>query len=257
MSVGASAQHLVTNGNLLLAMPVAATAGFVSFASPCVLPLVPGYLSYVSGVSGQDVEHGGGRQLGRVVGGVALFVLGFSLVFMALGATLGALTSWLLLNRGVISRVAGVVVILMGLVLAGVIKPAWAYRERRLRPDRVPGGLVGALPLGMVFGLGWTPCIGPTLGAVLGLAAVGGGGLGRGAVLLFAYSLGLGVPFLIAALGFRGAVGRFPALRARFRLFELVGGGMLVVIGLLLVSGLWDSLLNQLRVWAGSVNLPL
>jgi cytochrome c-type biogenesis protein len=256
MSVGAQAQQLVTSGNLLLAMPVAATAGFVSFASPCVLPLVPGYLSYVSGVSGQDVERGS-RQLGRVVGGVALFVLGFSLVFMALGATLGALTSWLLVNRGVITRVAGVVVIVMGLFLAGVIKPGWLYRERRLRPDKVPGGLVGALPLGMVFGLGWTPCIGPTLGAVLGLAAVGGGGLGRGAILLFAYSLGLGIPFLIAALGFRGAVGRFPALRSRFRLFELVGGGMLVVIGLLLVSGLWDSLLNQLRVWAGSVNLPL
>jgi cytochrome c-type biogenesis protein len=255
MSVAGQAQQLVTSGNLLLAMPVAATAGFVSFASPCVLPLVPGYLSYVSGVSGQDVEHGG-RQLGRVVAGVALFVLGFSLVFMALGATLGALTSWLLVNRGLISRVAGVVVIVMGLFLAGVIKPALLYRERRLRTDRLPGGLAGALPLGMVFGLGWTPCIGPTLGAVLGLAAVGGG-VGRGAILLFAYSLGLGVPFLIAALGFRGAVGRFPALRSRFRLFEVVGGGMLVVIGLLLVSGLWDSLLNQLRVWAGSVNLPL
>jgi cytochrome c-type biogenesis protein len=256
MSVAGQAQQLVTAGNLLLAMPVAAAAGFVSFASPCVLPLVPGYLSYVSGVSGQDVEHGG-RQVGRVLAGVALFVLGFSLVFVALGATLGALTSWLLTNRGLITRVAGVVVIVMGLFLAGVIKPGFLYKERRLRADRVPGGLAGALPLGMVFGLGWTPCIGPTLGAVLGLAAVGGGGVGRGAVLLFAYSLGLGVPFLIAALGLRGAVGRFPALRRRFRLFEVAGGGMLVVIGLLLVTGLWDSLLNQLRVWAGSVNLPL
>jgi cytochrome c-type biogenesis protein len=256
MSVAGQAQQLVTAGNLLLAMPVAAAAGFVSFASPCVLPLVPGYLSYVSGVSGQDVEHGG-RQVGRVLAGVALFVLGFSLVFVALGATLGALTSWLLTNRGLITRVAGVVVIVMGLFLAGVVKPGFLYKERRLRADRVPGGLAGALPLGMVFGLGWTPCIGPTLGAVLGLAAVGGGGVGRGAVLLFAYSLGLGVPFLIAALGLRGAVGRFPALRRRFRLFEVAGGGMLVVIGLLLVTGLWDSLLNQLRVWAGSVNLPL
>ena len=256
MSVAEHAQQVITTGNLLLAMPVAATAGFISFASPCVLPLVPGYLSYVSGVSGQDVERGG-REVRRVLAGVALFVLGFSLVFVALGAALGALTSWLLVNRGLITHVAGAVVIVMGLFLAGVVKPAFLYRERRLRADKVPAGLAGALPLGMVFGLGWTPCIGPTLGAVLGLAAVGGGGLQRGAILLFAYSLGLGVPFLVAALGFRGAVGRFPALRRRFRLFERAGGGMLVLIGLLLVTGLWDSFLNQLRVWAGSVNLPL
>jgi cytochrome c-type biogenesis protein len=256
MSVADGAQQLVTSGNLLLAMPVAAAAGFISFASPCVLPLVPGYLSYVSGVSGQDVEQGR-RHLGRVLAGVALFVLGYSLVFVALGATLGALTAWLFAHHQVISRVAGVVVIVLGLFLAGVVKPAFLYRERRFRADRIPAGLAGALPLGMVFGFGWTPCIGPTLGAVLGLTAAGGGGVQRGAILLFVYSLGLGVPFLIAALGFRGAVGRFPALRRRFRLFELAGGGVLVVIGLLLVTGMWDTLLNQLRVWAGSVNLPL
>jgi cytochrome c-type biogenesis protein len=251
------AQAIVADGNPVLALLVAAAAGFVSFASPCVLPLVPGYLSYMSGVSGQDVERSGDRRAGRVVAGAALFVLGFSLVFVALGAALGAVTSWLVLNRGLVTRIAGVLVIVMGLFLAGVIKPDFLYRERRLRANRVPGGLAGALPLGMVFGLGWTPCIGPTLGAVLGLAAVGGGGARRGAMLLFAYSLGLGVPFLVAALGFRRALGRFPALRARFRLFELAGGGMLVVIGLLLVTGLWDSLLTQLRIWSGSITLPI
>ena len=256
MSVAEHAQAIVTGGNLLAAMLVAAAAGFVSFASPCVLPLVPGYLSYVSGASGQDIEQDGGRSAGRVVLGALLFVVGFSLVFVALGATLGALTEWLRINRGAVLRVAGVLVIVMGLFLAGVIRPAFLYRERRLRMDQVPGGLAGALPLGMVFGLGWTPCIGPTLGAVLGLAA-GVGGASRGAVLLFAYSLGLGVPFLVAALGVRHALGRFSSLRSRFRLFELAGGGMLVVIGLLLVTGLWGDFLTRLQVWAGSIALPL
>src|SRR5512132_4149158 len=257
MSWGERAQQIVVDGNLLIAMAVAALAGFVSFASPCVLPLVPGYLSYMSGVSGQDLEQRGDRRAGRVVAGAALFVLGFSIVFVALGAALGAVTSWLVLNRNLVTRVAGVLVIVMGLFLAGVIKPGFLYRERRLRADQVPGGLAGALPLGMVFGLGWTPCIGPTLGAVLGLAAVGGGGASRGALLLFAYSIGLGLPFLVAALGFRRALGRFPALRARFRLFEVAGGGMLVVIGLLLLTGLWDTLLTQLKIWSGSITLPL
>jgi cytochrome c-type biogenesis protein len=255
MSVAEQAQQIVAGGNLFLAVLVAAAAGFVSFASPCVLPLVPGYLSYMSGVSGRDVEEGS-RRVGRVVLGAALFVVGFSLVFVALGATLGALTDWLRFNRGTVIRVAGILVIAMGLFLAGVVKPGFLYRERRFQANRVPAGLAGALPLGMVFGLGWTPCIGPTLGAVLGLAA-GVGGAARGAVLLFAYSLGLGLPFLIAALGFRSAVGRFPSLRARFRLFELAGGGMLVVIGLLLVTGLWADFLARLQAWAGAVSLPL
>lgn len=250
-------QSIITSGSLPVALAIAAAAGFVSFASPCVLPLVPGYLSYMSGVSGQDAESGGrGGRSGRVVLAASLFVLGFSVVFVLLGAALGTLTTWLLTYRDVLTRVAGVLVIAFGLVLAGVLRVPMLNREARFRMDWVPGGLAGAFPLGMVFGLGWTPCIGPTLGAVLGLAVVSGGA-SRGAVLLFAYSLGLGVPFLIAAFGFRTALGRFPGLRRRFRLFELAGGGLLTIIGLLLITGLWSDVLVWIQVRASTYTTPL
>ncbi len=259
MSLAQEFARIVTDGNVIVAVPVAAAAGFVSFASPCVLPLVPGYLSYMSGLSGQDVEAGDDLRTGtgRVTLAALLFVLGFSLVFVVLGATVGSLRTLLLGHRDVVLRAAGVLVLVMGLFLAGVVRPGWLYRERRIQANKVPGGLAGALPLGVVFGLGWTPCIGPTLAAVFGLVFATGGGLGRGAVLLFAYSLGLGIPFLVAAVGFRGALGRFPALRKRYRLFELVGGGMLIVIGLLLVTGLWGALLARLQAWAGSITPPV
>ncbi|HKE97570.1 MAG TPA: cytochrome c biogenesis protein CcdA [Actinomycetes bacterium] len=260
MTLALDPQATIAQGNLVAAAIVAVAAGFVSFASPCVLPLVPGYLSYISGLTGQDLEQAGEgvrrRGVGRVVLGAGLFVVGFAVIFVAFGAAVGALTGWLIRYRDTITRVAGVLVILLGLFLAGFVKLPWLYRERRLRGDRLPRGLVGALPLGMVFGLGWTPCIGPTLSAILGLAAVSGGAA-RGAALLFAYSLGLGIPFLVAALGFRGALGWIPSLRRRFRVLELAGGGLLVVIGLLLVTGLWADFLIWLQVRAGTFQTAL
>jgi cytochrome c-type biogenesis protein len=232
----------------------------VSFASPCVLPLVPGYLSYMSGLSGAEVDAGASGRSGSVTARVTLaallFVVGFSLVFVALGAALGGLTSWLIANREPVTRVAGVLVIALGLFMAGLVKAPWLYRERRVRADRVPAGLAGALPLGMVFGLGWTPCIGPTLGAVLGLAAATGGAA-RGAVLLFAYSLGLGIPFLLAGLGFRFALGWFAGLRRHVHRLELAGGVLLVAIGVLLVTGLWTDFLIWLQVRAGGFTTVL
>jgi cytochrome c-type biogenesis protein len=174
MSWAERAQLIVVDGNVLVALAVAVLAGFVSFASPCVLPLVPGYLSYMSGVSGQDVEQRGDNRAGRVVAGAALFVLGFSLVFVALGAALGAVTSWLVLNRNLVTRVAGVLVIVMGLFLAGVVKPGFLYRERRLRADKVPGGLAPCPSAWCSGSAGrpasappWPPCSGwpPSAGA--------------------------------------------------------------------------------------------
>jgi cytochrome c-type biogenesis protein len=253
-------QLTVASGNLAAALLVAAAAGFVSFASPCVLPLVPGYLSYMSGLSGAEVDAGASGRSGSVTARVTLaallFVVGFSLVFVALGAALGGLTSWLIANREPVTRVAGVLVIALGLFMAGLVKAPWLYRERRVRADRVPAGLAGALPLGMVFGLGWTPCIGPTLGAVLGLAAATGGAA-RGAVLLFAYSLGLCIPFLLAGLGFRFALGWFAGLRRHVHRLELAGGVLLVAIGVLLVTGLWTDFLIWLQVRAGGFTTVL
>jgi len=255
-------QGVITSGNLVFAGVVAAAAGFVSFASPCVLPLVPGYLSYMSGVSGQDLAagDGGGAERGaaarRVVLAASLFVLGFSIVFVVLGAAAGALSGWLFSNRAVVIKAAGALVILFGLYLAVRLDVPFLSRERRFRADKVRRGLAGALPLGMVFGLGWTPCIGPTLAAVLGLATITGGAT-RGAFLLFLYSLGLGIPFLVAALGFRTALGRFPSLRKRFRVFEVAGGTLLVVIGVLLVSGLWETFLIWLQTRVGGFSTAL
>jgi cytochrome c-type biogenesis protein len=241
----------VLNGALLLALPVALLGGLVSFFSPCVLPLVPGYLSYVTGVSGTDLAD---ARRGRMAIGASLFVLGFTAVFVSGGALFGYFGSTLQEHQSVLSKVLGALMVVMGVFFMGLM-PWLTQREFRFH-KRPVAGLVGAPVLGALFGIGWTPCIGPTLAAVLGIASITGGAT-RGAFLLFLYSLGLGVPFLVAALGFRTAMGRFPALRSRFRLFEVAGGTLLIVIGALLVTGLWEDFLIWLQTELGGFSTVL
>jgi len=247
----ASASQTVTSGSLLLAIPIAILAGLVSFLSPCVLPLVPGYLSFITGLTGAELAEGDGK-LGvkgrsQIVVGCALFVVGFSAVFVGYGALFGALSGWLFEYGMIIQRVLGVVVIIMGLMFGGWIPGL----QREYRIHRAPSyGIWGAPVLGFLFGLGWAPCIGPTLAAVLGLAA-NEGSAARGALLSLAYCLGLGIPFMLVGLAFRQAAGTLKWVRGHYLLIMRIGGAMLVVVGLLLVSGLWNQLIVQIQVWAG------
>lgn len=230
----------VASGSLVLALPIAVAAGLVSFLSPCVLPLVPGYLSYVTGMSADPKR-------GRMVAGIGLFVLGFAVVFVAGGALFGGLGSALLGNAQVITRVLGALTVVLGLAFMGILPGL----QRDFRIHRVPAaGLAGAPLLGVVFGLGWTPCIGPTLGVVLTLGLTEGSA-GRGALLAFAYALGLGLPFLLAGLAYRRALHTFKAVRRHSQLITRVGGAMLVAVGLLLVTGLWGELIVTMQGWIG------
>jgi cytochrome c-type biogenesis protein len=231
---------VVAGGSLVVAVPVAVAAGVVSFLSPCVLPLVPGYLSYVTGMSGE-------ARRGRMVLGSGLFVLGFALVFVLGGALFGGLGAALLTNSGLITRILGALTVVLGLAFLGVIPGM----QRDLRIHRLPAaGLAGAPLLGVVFGLGWTPCIGPTLAVVLTLS-VNEGSAARGALLAFAYALGLGAPFVLAGLAYRAALRAFRAVRRHSQLITRVGGGMLVAVGLLLVTGLWGDVIAAMQGWIG------
>ncbi len=261
---------LVTDGPLLVAAAVAALVGLVSFASPCVLPLVPGYLSYVTGLVGSGAgarvpapaPAGGGATAtavrtdersprGRMVAGALLFVLGFTAVFVAVGTAFGGLGRLLVQYDDVITRVMGVVVVVVGLAFLG--KLPFLQRTARLSV-RPAAGLAGAPLLGVVFGLGWTPCLGPTLGAVLTLAYAEGTA-GRGALLAVAYCLGLGVPFVLVALGARWAVGATTVLRRHAAAVTRFGGAVLVVVGLLLVTGAWTEMMLWLRGWLAATGL--
>ncbi|CAN5726942.1 cytochrome c biogenesis protein CcdA [soil metagenome] len=224
-------------------VPIAFVAGLVSFLSPCVLPLVPGYLSYMSGVGA--AQTAGRRSLPTSVVALA-FVLGFTAIFVALGATASALGSVLVANRPELTRIGGVIIIVMGLVFMGVLKVPWLYREARFHPTP-HAGLWGSFVLGAAFAFGWSPCIGATMGAVLTMAAgrSGVGGPAEGAFLLGVYSLGLGVPFVLAGLGVSRLTGAVSWLRGHVRAVNLSSGVLLVVVGLLFVT---DQLF-QLSIW--------
>jgi cytochrome c-type biogenesis protein len=241
-SVGSSFGHTVSNGSLLLALPVAAIAGLVSFASPCVLPLVPGYLSYVTGMSGADLADERPHR-GRMFAGSGLFVLGFTLVFVLEGALFGGLTLGLGSNH-VVTRVLGAVTVLLGVAFLGYL-PMFS---REARVHRLPrAGIAGAPLLGFVFGLGWSPCIGPTLGSVLILGEAGQSGQIRSAVLVFAYCLGLGIPFVAVALGLEQALGAMAFMRRHSQGIMRFGGVLLIVVGLMLMTGWWGSLVATMQ----------
>lgn len=249
----------VASGSLILAMLLAFAAGIVSFASPCVLPLAPGYLSYVTGLTGAEIageERGGTTTVvvkSRVLLGSVLFVMGFSVVFVSYGLLFGGLGSLLLEYQSIISRILGVIVIIMGLSFMGVIPGM----QREWRMHRMPSYSVwGAPVLGVLFGLGWTPCIGPALTAVQSLAFTEGSAA-RGALLSFVYCLGLGLPFILLGLLFRQAAGTLAWVRRHYTLIMRIGGGLLVAIGILLVSGLWDSITIWMRTLVPGFETPL
>jgi cytochrome c-type biogenesis protein len=270
--MGETFSGLVTDGPLLVAAGVAALVGLVSFASPCVLPLVPGYLSYVTGLVGSGtpttasapVAQGSGGTAtavrtaadersprGRMVLGAVLFVLGFTAVFVTISTAVGGLGRMLLQYNDEITRVLGVVTVLVGLGFLGWLPLLQRTKRVAFRPAT---GLAGAPLLGVVFGLGWTPCLGPTLAAVQNLAFQQATA-GRGALLGLAYCLGLGVPFVLVALGARWAMGATSFLRRHARAVTRFGGVVLVVVGLLLVTGAWTEMMRWLQGWLAANGL--
>jgi cytochrome c-type biogenesis protein len=229
--------ELVGDGQLLVALPIALLAGLLSFLSPCILPLVPGYLGYVGGLSGS-----GRRDRSRLVLGVSLFVLGFTLVFVATNAAFGAVGTWLVIYGDTITRFAGVLVILLGLVFIG----QFTFLQRQFKPKWMPAtGLAGAPLLGILFGLGWTPCLGPTLAAITAIS-LSGGSAWQGVVLGVVYSLGLGIPFILVAFGFGWVATSVAWIKKRIRIVNIVGGALLVIIGVLMVTGLWSLWMSEL-----------
>lgn len=247
--------EIVFSGQLLLAIPVAILAGLVSFASPCILPLVPGYLAYIGGFTdGRGAAANGGRRgRNRLLAGVTLFILGFALVFVFTGVMFGVAGFWLNQYRDLITRIAGVIVILMGLVFVGQFSVTQRTVKTSWRPRM---GLAGAPFLGAVFAVGWTPCTGPTLTAINSLSLTTGSPWQGGLLALF-YALGLGIPFLLIALGLNWATGAVKFLKRHIRVINIIGGVFLIVIGVLMVSGVWNAWMLDLQGVIGSFVTPV
>jgi cytochrome c-type biogenesis protein len=245
-------QQTAASGNLLLAVPVAMIAGLVSFFSPCVLPLLPGYLSYVSGVAAQDLES---ARRGRLLAGSVLFVLGFSAVYVLGGALFGSVGLELAEHQRTLSIVTGVLIVVMGLAFIGLVP----LLQRDVRIHAVPAiGLAMAPLLGFFFGLGWAPCVGPTLLAVVGLAlSSDDASASRGAFLTLFYCLGLGIPFVLAALGFGRFMRAVSWFRRHQRAVSVAGGLLLIAVGVLLVSGLWTDLVDEMQTWVKGFEAPV
>jgi cytochrome c-type biogenesis protein len=297
--VSGGLDHLIVSGPVLLAMPVAAAAGAITFLSPCCLPLVPGYLSYLTGMSGSAAPAsqpkkattlvlspaiaaagqgiaaapalaGGPASQGngladtgsqapvrsRVMLGTLLFILGFSALFAAEGVAFGSLGDLLRLHTAGLTRVLGALVIVLGLLFMGVFD-RFTFAGRIVKPTVRPrAGLAGAPLLGVLFGLGWTPCTGPTLGAVMTLTYTSGTAV-RGGLLAFVYALGIGVPFLIVAFAFQRGINVFAFARRHARLVTRIGGLMLIAVGLLEVTGAWAAAVTWLQVhWLTGYNAP-
>ena len=253
LDLGTWVQEAV-GGSMLLAMPVALLAGLVSFFSPCVLPLLPGYLSYATGLAASQITSGDPRAArGRILLGTSLFVAGFAVVFVSSGALFGGLGSVLKGYARPISVAVGLLSIALGLIFADVLKVG----RRTVRMNHVPRmGVASAPLLGLVFGLGWTPCIGPALSVVLNLA-LNEATAARGAMLALVYALGLGLPFLAFGLAFTRLSGALAWVRRHGLLLQRVGGLFMVVVGVLLVTGWWDASMSVVRSWASGFGVPI
>jgi cytochrome c-type biogenesis protein len=235
----ADVRGLIVDANVVAAAGIAFVAGIVSFASPCVVPLVPGYLSFMTGLSGEDIVEGGATTKGKVLVGSLLFVAGFAIPFTMIGVAIGALT--FLQTNTVAQVVMGLLVIAFGVLMAS----GRLMREVRLLDQAPGGGVAGAPVLGFVFGVAWTPCVGPALGAILTIAA--GGGTLRGGTLAFIFALGLGLPFILVGVAFRRMSGALDLVKRNARTLQLAGGGVLALVGVAIVFGWWDRFIIWLR----------